>query len=188
MSTTPLRTLVALFIAVTSLATLAAPAAAETVISPCSGRCGSNDGFDEPGGPFGAVCKYDNTTLDLATIVVHPPEIWSLYAKLTKVGWRYEIYGGPTDTNTPTKLFTSTWQFAKASQTKPVKGGHGLTKRSYHFTSDPSAYEWYRVVIDVGWWHNGAREGILSFEYDWYKTVQGTHTGSHEDACSRTAV
>jgi hypothetical protein len=88
-----LRVLVALAFAVSSVAIFAAPAAAGTVLTACTGTCGFWQVYDASTVQRGANCVYQNGgSYQLKDITVRPPLMHGNYPNKTKVGWRLRVH------------------------------------------------------------------------------------------------
>lgn len=170
--TSGLRILVAMAFALSSLVVMAAPAAAEIVLIPCNGTCGYYEVKDQgPTGPKGAVCVYSNSTgAPLREMTVRPPLMHGNYPNKTKIGWRFKIQReAPSSLNFNT-IYTSSYQTALADDAIPAYAGHGFSRRAWRAPSNPSGF--YRVWIEMQWWHNGSVEGFARVQYDWYKAIR----------------
>jgi hypothetical protein len=179
-----LRLLVAISFAVSSLVVMAAPAAAETVLVACNGTCGSYELKDMgPTGPKGAVCGYEKVSFYLDFISVRPPLMHGNYQSKTKVAWRFKIQNTADNVNgTWATIFTSTYQSAKANDAIPAYAGRGFSRRWWYASEGPSGY--YRVWIEMAWWHNGSVEGTARVEYDHYKWLWNGNSGHSSEFCA----
>jgi hypothetical protein len=160
--------LIAAFVVATSLMSVAS-ASAETVITPCQGTCGSYQVDDNNTGQPGATCRYTQPAYYLAAIDIRPPLMHGNYASKTKVEWRYRIQRESTDLTGWKLFYESTFQSAMADNQIPAYKGHGFQYRTWNAPADPTGYL-YRVRIVMRWWHNGAVEGSMAVEYDWYQS------------------
>lgn len=175
-STNRVRLLLALCFALTSVAAFAAPASAETILSPCSGNCGSWEVYDGDVGKKGANGIYaTNYPYELNKITVRAPLMHGDHPTKSQVGWRFKIQRMPVGGGSWSTRYTSTYQTAQADDAIPAYSGHGFSRRSWFAPNDPSGY-YYRVLIDMRWKHNGSVEGTLSLKYDWYKAKSGNNT------------
>jgi hypothetical protein len=176
-----LRVLVALCFALTSVAAFAAPASAETILSPCSGTCGSWEVYDGETGRKGANGIYATSfPYELNKITVRPPLMHGDHPSNSQVGWRFKIQRMPVGGGSWVTRYTSTYQTAQADNAIPAYAGNGFSRRSWLAPNNPSGF-FYRVVIDMRWKHNGLVEGRLSLKYDWYKAKSGTNTYTNPD-------
>lgn len=178
------RVLLALALALNSLAAVALPAAAEIVLDACTGTCGYYQVKDQgPTGPKGAVCVYLNNTThpDLARITVRPPLMHGNYPTKTKVGWRFRIQREPVSSMTFTTLYTSPWQTALADNAIPANVGSGFSRRAWSAPPDPHGR--FRVWIEMRWWYNGAVDGSALVQYDWYKAMRGGSSYTDQSYC-----
>jgi len=174
-------------LAVGSLLLVAAPpVGAATVLKGCTGTCGSWQVLDTAK-RTGAVCVDRNKRPhELIEITVRPPTMYGHYSTLTPVRWWFLIQNksfiGP-DNHWHT-IFTSSNQSAYADLTTPASAGNGFTRGSWTDPTEGSAFEGFRVVIEMEWWHQGSPEGSLKLKYDNYKNVffNGRH-GFTDDRC-----
>lgn len=175
-STNRLRVLLALSFALTSFAAFAAPASAETILSPCSGTCGSWQVGDGETGQKGANGIYATSfPFELNRITVRPPLMHGDHPSNSQVAWRFKVQRMPVGGGSWVTRYTSTYQTAQADDAIPAYAGNGFSRRSWSAPNDPSGY-YYRVLIDMRWKHNGSVEGRLSLKYDWYKAKSGNNT------------
>jgi hypothetical protein len=178
-----LRSLMALAFAISSLAVFAAPAAAETVLVPCSGTCGYWEVYDASVGKKGAVCVYANSyPYQLNSITVRPPLMHGYYTPKTKVGWRFIVQRKNVNGGAWSSRFTSSYQTALASDSIPANVGSGFSRRAWNAPANPAGY-YYRILIEMQWWHNGSVEGFLRLKYDWYKRLSGNNTDTQPNYC-----
>ena len=180
---TRLRFLVAVTFAISSLAVLAAPAAAETVLISCSGKCGYYEVYDHDVGQKGAVCVYASSyPYKLNEITVRPPLTHGYYSYKTKVGWSFRIQRKSVNGGSWHTYFVSSFQTAQADDSIPAYAGHGFSRRAWSAPANPSGY-YYRVEVELDWWHNGSIEGLALVRYDWYKRISGSNTDTQPNYC-----
>ena len=178
-STYRLRIVVALCFALTSIAALAAPASAETILAPCSGTCGSWEVYDGAVGRKGANGIYATSApYELNKITVRPPLMHGDHPSPSQVAWRFKIQRRAVDGIAWSTIYTSTYQKASADDAIPAYAGNGFSRRAWEAPNNPSGY-FYRVLIDMRWKHNGSVEGTLSLKYDYYKAKRGNSTQVH---------
>lgn len=168
MTRTGFRGFLALMFVVGTFMVAAAPAAAETVITACQGTCGDYQVDDNNTGTPGATCRYTQPAYYLAAIDIRPPLMHGNYANKTKVEWRYRIQRQSTNLTGWKLFYESTFQSAMADNQIPAYKGHGFAYRTWNAPADPTGYL-YRVRIVMRWWHNGAVEGSMLVQYDWYQ-------------------
>lgn len=177
-----LRFLTALAIALSSLAVIAAPVAAETVLVNCNGTCGYWEVYDTgPSGMKGAVCVYEKPGYDLDKMTIRPPLMHGNYSTKTKVGWRYKIRRADVNVGTFHTIYTSSWQTTLANDSIPARDGHGFARRAWTAPENPHGF--FDVWVELGWWHNGSREGFARVEYDWYKAQRGSSSYTNNEYC-----
>lgn len=178
-----LRFLIAFGFALSSLAVIAAPAMAETVIEGCSGSCGYWEVYDTgPTGMKGAVCVYETgSSHDLDKITIRPPLMHGNYSTKTKVGWRYKIRRADVNVGTFHTIYTSSWQTAMANDSIPAYGGHWFSRRAWTAPENPHGF--FDVWVELTWWHHGSVEGSALVEYDWYKAQRGSSSYTDNEYC-----
>jgi hypothetical protein len=177
-----LRLVLGIVFAMSALGVVAAPAAAETVLQSCQGTCGAWQVDDAAAPRRGASCFYGTSyPYKLKSISVRPPLMHGNYSNKTKVGWRYLIQRKSISSGGWNTVYTSGFQTAKANDAIPAYDGHGFSRRSYA-VSNPSGYYW-RVALDLRWWHNGSVEGTLKLKYDWYKRERGNTMDVQPNYC-----
>jgi len=177
-----LRIVLGLVFSISALAVVAAPAAAETVTQTCQGTCGDWQVDDSAAPRRGGSCFYQTSyPYNLKSMSVRPPLMHGNYSNKTKVGWRFLIQRKSTNGGSWNTAYTSTYQTAKANDMIPAYDGHGFSRRSYTITH-ASGYYW-RIALDLRWWHNGSVEGTLKLKYDWYKRERGNTTDVQSQYC-----
>lgn len=182
-----IRSLIAIGFAISSLVVMAMPAAAETVLVPCSGTCGYYEVKDTgPTGPKGAVCGYGAASSQLKFISVRPPLMHGNYPVKTKVGWRFKIRHASAPSGPWATAYTSTWQYAKANDAIPAYAGKGFERRFWYAPGMPSGY--FLVWVEMAWWHSGSAEGSARVEYDHYKTLWSGNSGYSPEYCAWVLV
>lgn len=176
-----LRLVLALCVALTSVAAFALPASAETILSACSGTCGDWQVGDGEMGQKGSNGIYGTSfPYELNKITVRPPLMHGNYSANSQVAWRFRIQRMPVGGGAWATRYTSTYQKAQADDAIPAYAGNGFSRRSWSAPNVPSGY-FYRVVIDMRWKHNGSVEGTLSLKYDWYKAKSGNNSYVNPD-------
>ena len=179
-----LRVAAATVVAVSSLLVIAgSPAAAETVLSSCSGTCGTWQVRDDSSTQDVVCVELNKRPHELYEITVGPPTIYGPYAAPTKVDWRFQIqdksFTSPSHWKT---ISTSPYQTANASSTAAAGSGHGFSTAVWQFIhiGPGSVFEGYRVLVEMDWWHNSSVVGSVKIKYDWYDIVRrnGTDTGT----------
>jgi hypothetical protein len=164
---------------------VAAPAAAETVINPCTGTCGYWQVNDADPGMKGAVCQYETGSYDLDWISVRPPLMHGPYPNKTKVMWKFNILRSKNFGGSYKNIYNSSWQTAMANDAIPASDGSGFSRRTWH-ASDPNPTGWFKVRIQL-WWKNAAGNvvGKMNVEYDHYqgKWNGNTDNRSGNDYC-----
>ena len=167
--------LIALAFAFGTLGVVVPAASADIVLTQCSGTCGYWEVADSgPSGMKGAVCIYANSgSAPLDEITVRPPLMHGNYSNKTKVGWRFKIQREAPSGATFNTIFTSAYQTAKADDQIPAYAGHGFSRGAWIASSTPTGF--YRVWIEMQWWHNGAVEGFARDQYQWYKAIRSGH-------------
>ena len=176
------RRVLALCFALTSLGVLAAPASAEVVMVQCNGRCGYYEVYDTPA-MAGARCNYGTSfPYKLNSIRVRAPLMHGDYAAKTKVGWRYRIQRKPVNGGNWSPVVISSYQTAMASDSVPAYNGSGFTGRTWTAPNNPNGY-FYRAVIELQWWKNGAVEGYARVRYEYYSRVSGSNTDMATNYC-----
>lgn len=176
------RMLLALTFAVSSLAVIAAPAAAETPLVPCNGTCGYYEVYDTgPAGQKGAVCGYEGNSRDLDFISVRPPLMHGNYSNKTKVEWRFKIRRASSSLGPFSTIHTSSYQSAKANDAIPAYAGSGFSRKWWYASESPDGY--YLVWVEMRWWHSGQVEGFARVEYDHYKVLWKTTIFYRADSC-----
>jgi len=167
--------LIALAFAFGTLAVVVPAASADIVLTQCSGTCGYWEVADSgPSRMKGAVCIYANSgSAPLDEITVRPPLMHGNYSNKTKVGWRFKIQREAPSGATFNTIFTSAYQTAKADDQIPAYAGHGFSRGAWIASSTPTGF--YRVWIEMQWWHNGAVEGFARDQYQWYKAIRSGH-------------
>lgn len=172
-----IRLVIAVAFAASSLVVMALPAAAETVLVTCTGTCGYYQVYDTgPTGMKGADCVYlnNNTHPDLAEMTFRPPLMHGYYPNKTKVGWRFKVQREPVNSAQPFKtIYTSPWQTAMANDAIPASVGHGFSRRAWMAPASPHGF--FRVVIELQWWHGASVDGMVRLKYDWYKAIRSGH-------------
>jgi len=177
-----LRFILALGMAVTAVGAFVLPAAAETILIECDGTCGYYEVKDMgPTGPKGAVCVYEKPGYDLDEITVRPPLMHGYYDTKTKVAWRFKIRRSNTSGGAYSTIYTSSWQYAMASNTNPVSAGDGFSRRAWMAGENPNGF--FDVWTELRWDHNGSREGFARIEYDWYKALRGSSSYTNNEYC-----
>lgn len=178
------RIVLALAFAFLAVGALSSPAAAETVLNGCSGKCGYWEVGDKSTGGKGAVCVYQTSyPYNLKQITVRAPLMHGRYAVKTKVGWRFNIQKKNVGGGSWKTTYTSSFQTAKASNSIPAYTGHGFSRRAYNGPAHPEGFYW-RVTLDLRWWgKTGAVEGNLKLKYDWYKRQRGALTNTSNLYC-----
>ena len=178
-----LRMVLALAFAVSALAGVAAPSAANTTLINCNGTCGYYETYDAAISKKGAVCVYGTSfPYKLNRITVRPPLMHGYYSTKTKVGWRFKIQRMPVGGGPWSTIFTSTYQGAMANDAVPANVGSGFSRRAWQAPSNPAGYFW-RVWVELRWWHLGVVEGFARVQYDWYKALRGGSTYTNPDYC-----
>ncbi len=173
----------ALVVAISALAIVAAPAAAETVLVNCNGTCGSFQVGDHESGGKGAVCVYQNGgSYNLKEITVRPPKMYGVHSTKTKVGWRFKVQRQSVGGGSWHAIFTSSYRTAKASNAVPASVGSGFTRGAWHAPSNPTGYR-YRVWIEMQWWHGSGVQGFARVQYDWYKAQRTGFSYTNPDYC-----
>ncbi|MDL2334934.1 MAG: hypothetical protein QFC55_02740 [Chloroflexota bacterium] len=163
---------------------MAAPAAAETVISPCSGTCGYWQVNDTgPAGMKGGVCQYETGSYDLDSISVRPPLMHGPYSNKTKVQWKFNILRSTNFGGSYTGIYNSSWQTAMANDAIPASDGSGFSRR-YWYAPDPNPTGWFKVRLLL-WWKNSAGTvvGKMKIEYDHYQGKWNGNTDYRYDYC-----
>ena len=184
MKSSTIRIVLALAFALMAVGAFSSPAAAETVLSGCSGTCGAWQVNDASVGQKGAVCVYQSSGLyDLKQITVRAPLMHGNYPTKTKVGWRYNIQRKNVNGGGWSTFYTSSYQTSTANDMIPAYTGHGFARRSYSGPSNSHGYYW-RVSLDLKWWgKTGSVEGNLTLKYDWYKAIRGSDTYTNSSYC-----
>ena len=178
------RFIVALGLALIAGTFIAAPAAAETVLNPCTGTCGYWEVYDTgPAGTKGAVCQYETGSYDLDFISVRPPLMHGPYSNKTKVMWKFNILRSTNFGGSYTGIFNSSWQSAMANDAIPARDGSGFSRR-YWYASDPNPTGWFKVRLLL-WWKNAAGSvvGKMKIEYDHYKGQWNGSSDYRSDHC-----
>ena len=169
------RFAVSLAFAAAVLAPFAPAVQAETTIYPCGGTCGSYDLFDDAT-TAGVNCYYERRSKDLDSLSIRPPQIFGSYAEPTMVDWRFRILRATTSGTNWNTILKSTFQSAMADADTPAMEGSGFTRRPYIVAENP--HHKFKVRIELRWWKDGAVEGHLKLEYDFYRKFwRGNLTG-----------
>ena len=172
------RAVLALAFAISSMVVMALPAAAGAV---CSGTCGSWQVDDGSTGRKGANGIYATSSpYELNKITVRPPLMHGNYSFNTKVGWRFKIQRKPVSSGSWNTIYTSSYQTAQADDAIPAYAGHGFSRRSWSAPNNPAGY-YYRVLLDLAWWHNGSVEGTVHVRIMWYKAKSGNNSYTNPD-------
>ena len=176
------RVLGTLAIAATCLFTAVAPAAAETILTACSGTCGDYQVTDTDTGGKGAVCGYETTSYDLDFISIRPPLMHGPFSYNTTVQWRYRILRASSSGTTFSGIYLSTWQSAKANNQIPAYAGHGFARRFWYAPESPTGK--FEVRINMRWKNSaGTVIGTARVEYDWYKGLWNGNSDLRQDYC-----
>jgi hypothetical protein len=177
------RPVLGLAFAMSFLIATALPAAAETILDPCTGTCGDWQVSDMgPTGPKGAVCKYEKDSFDLDFISVRPPIMHGPGSQKTKVQWRYRILRSNNFGSTWTTEATSTWQTATANTTDAAYAGSGFSRRYHYVAENPVGFR--KVQLDLRWKNAaGSNIGTARVEYDWYKRIWNGNAQADEEYC-----
>lgn len=179
-----LRSLMALVFAISSLAVVAAPAAAETVLASCSGTCGYYEVKDQwPDGPAGGVCKFERgPNYDLDLMSARPPLMHGYYSFKTKVKWRFKVrHASPNGSTAFSTIYTSSYQSALANNATPAYAGHGFARRYWYAPENPVGD--FKLWIEMQWMNNGQVEGFVRLEYDVYKKLSAGSSRFVADLC-----
>ena len=164
-------------------ASVAAPAAAETVIDPCSGNCGYWEVYDTHPGNKGGICKYETGSYDLDWIKIRPPLMHGPYSAKTKVQWKFNILRSTNFGSTYTGIFNSSWQVAMANTAIPAREGSGFSWRTW-YASDPNPTGWFKVRILLRWKNAaGNTVGNMKIEYDHYQRKWSGSSNHGLDYC-----
>jgi hypothetical protein len=163
---------------------IAAPAAAETVIDPCTGTCGYWQVSDTgPTGQKGAVCQYETASYDLDSISVRPPLMHGPYSNKTKVMWKFNILRSTNFGASYKGIYNSSWQSAMANSAIPAYDGSGFSRR-YWYASDPNPTGYFKVRILLRWKNAaGNTVGNMKIEYDHYQGKWNGSTDYRSDYC-----
>lgn len=177
------RFVAALGLALVIGAAVAAPAAAETVIDPCSGNCGYWEVYDTHPGLKGAVCKYETGSYDLDWIQVRPPLMHGPFPGNTKVQWKFNILRSTNFGGSYTGIYNSSWQTAMANDAIPARAGNGFSWRTW-YASDPNPTGWFKVRLLL-WWKNAAGSviGKMKIEYDHYQGKWNGNNNHRSEYC-----
>jgi hypothetical protein len=178
-----LRASVTLLIALSAVIVLASPVSALTELVACNGTCGYSEEYDEEVGRRGANCFYETGSIHLDKITVRPPLMHGNYPQDTKVEWRFKILRRPP-LGSFSRIYTSSWQSAKANDSTPAYAGNGFSRRTWTAPENPLGD--YKVWVEERWWHGGSVEGFRRVEYDWYKLKWSGKTRVEEDRCTNT--
>jgi hypothetical protein len=182
-----LRVALAFVFVLGTLAIASAPAAAETVLVQCNGKCEYYEVYDSDTFKQGALCRYETTNpYKLDRINVRPPQAHGLAKapKKSKVGWAFIIQRQPNGGGAWVTLHKSALQIAKANDQIPAGQGTGFLFRTWNAPAHPEGFR-YRVRIVIRWW-NGAGTAIVGtarVEYDWYRAIKGNQTSIHNEYC-----
>ena len=178
------RLFVAAALALSWAAGLAGSAAAETVLTPCHGTCGSYSAYDDSLANQGARCIYDRTAdaygaHEIDKIVVRPPQMNGNHVAATPVSWRFQIQRQRGTLEQPSHksiVYTSAWQTAPASTTSSAYLSSGLTWRTASVDEDPAYadFDAYRVIVAMRWMNHGSVEGNSTIRYEWYQVKKGS--------------
>ncbi|MEP7360163.1 MAG: hypothetical protein ABI744_01155 [Chloroflexota bacterium] len=157
-------------------ALVVAPVSASTTIGPtCSGTCGNYATYDQNGGPYGAICKYETGSYDLDWIKVNPPKMYGPYGASTKVQWKFNILRSKNFGGSYTGIYNASWQADTASS---GAAANSFTTRTWN-APDPNPIGWFKVRILLRWKNAaGHTVGNAKVEYDHY---QGKWNGNVDD-------
>jgi hypothetical protein len=177
-----LRFLIALTVAISSVAVIVGPATAETILVNCNGTCGYYQyGDTGPTGGKGAVCKYETGSYDLDFISVRPPLMHGPFPTNTPVAWKYKIYRRPVG-GAWSVLYTSTWQSSTANDAIPAYANHGFERRYWYAPESPTGN--FKVRVYLRWKNGGGTViGTASAEYDWYQRLWNGSTSVGMEYC-----
>lgn len=175
------RATLSLFVAITALIGLAAPASAETVITACNGTCGYYE-IGDGGPPYGANCQYEAGSYDLDKISVRPPLMHGPWSYNTNVRWLFRIFRSSNFGGSWSQIYQSTWQNAMANDAIPARAGNGFSRRTWMAPESPTG--WFKVRILMHWFNqSGNRIGIAAVELDNYKRLWNGNVTYSMDYC-----
>jgi hypothetical protein len=174
------RMALALAFALTAAGTLAAPAAAETIIQSCNGTCGYYE-IGDGGPPYGANCQYEHASHDLDKVSARPPLMHGPYSTKTKVRWLFRVFRASNYNGPWSQIYQSSWQNAMTNDAIPAYAGHGFSRRTWTAPESPTGY--FKVRLLLHWFNqSGNRVGIAAVELDNYKLLDGA-VGSNTEWC-----
>jgi hypothetical protein len=170
-------------LALGTLLAVAQPVGAARILVDCTGTCGYYELYDEQTGKKGANCLYKSASPgELDAITVRPPLMHGNYPTKTKVEWRFRIRHKSSGGIDPfVKIYTSSWQSALADDAIPAYPGHGFSRRAWNAPSSPAGF--YQVVVELRWWHQGAKEGFVRAQYEWYKAKRNGASYVNNEYC-----
>lgn len=175
-----LRFALAITFAISAVGILAGPAAAETTLVNCNGKCGSYQ-IRDGGPPYGANCIYEKVSYDLDSMSVRPPLMHGYYPNKTPVRWRFKILHQSTNGGAWSLVYTSSYQAAMADDAVPAYAGHGFSRRSW--TAPESTNGRFKAWVEMQWLHNGGVEGFARSEMDNYKRLWNGNTDYAVEYC-----
>ena len=156
----------------------AQPVAAARILKD-TGTQGYYELYDEMGGPRGANCLYKQGTYELGAISVRPPLMHGNYATKTKVQWRFKIRRQSVSPGAAFKtIYTSTWQTDKANDAIPADD---FTRRKWSAPTNPTGR--FQVLVELRWWYQGAVEGFVRAQYEWYLAKWKTQSYENNEYC-----
>ncbi len=158
------RSMVALGMALSTLAVAAQPVAAARILEE-TGNPAYYELYDEMDGRRGANCIYETASFDLDKITIRAPQMHGNYPQDTKVQWRFKIRRQSlAPAATFSTIFTSSWQTDLANDAIPADD---FTRRTWQAPESPSGR--FQVLVELRFWYQGSVEGFVRAQYEWYK-------------------
>ena len=136
---------------------------------------------DQNGGPFGAICKYENGGYDLDWIKVRAPArctatIRQDQGRLALQHPAQERQWRQLDDASTTARSRPAWQGRMTRPRQPRLHQPDVDR------AQPNPTGWFKVRILL-WWVNPSGTGKMKVEYDWYQGKWNGNTDQRDDYC-----